>query len=410
MNWANAASLAETYGESFFIYDEAKFKSNFEELSFAFNSRYPHTKIAYSYKTNYTPDICKLVNELGGYAEVVSEMEYFLAKRLGVPDNKIIYNGPYKSAISMRTALVSGSIVNIDSIRDLDVLLRISSEVPTKEFNVAIRCNFKIDNELESRFGLDVSGDEFRFAIASINNTPNVKLAGLHCHFPNRDLPSYAVRAKQMLELSCQLFQNPPDFINLGGGFFGAMPNSLKNIYKFDLPSFNDYADLVGGLFDNAYKDHYKKPILFIEPGTALVANTFEFYTKVINIKEIRGRRIVTVSGSIFNISPVARSINLPVNILNQRECIDAKNIDKLFDVAGFTCIESDYLSRGVKGIIEVGDFLVYSNVGSYSIVMKPPFILPNYAILKKVDGSVDYMLVRKQESPEYIFSNFTSY
>lgn len=410
MDWVNAEKLSESYGDSFFVYDEAKFKNNFNKLNDAFNARYPYTKIAYSYKTNYTPDVCILVNELGGYAEVVSEMEYGLAKRLGVKDDKIIYNGPYKSVESMRTALLSGSIINIDSIRDINIVVMVSLEEPAKEIKVAIRCNFEVDNELQSRFGLDVDGDEFRRTVETINDSPNIKLVGLHCHFPNRDLSSYAVRAKRMLELSRQLFQDPPDFINIGGGFFGDMPDSLRKIYNFDLPTFYDYAKLIGGLFDQAFKTHIKKPILFIEPGTALVANTFEFYTKVINIKNIRGRRIVTVSGSIFNISPVARSTNLPVSILRQNDGFEPSNTKEKFDVTGFTCIESDYLSKSVEGAIEVGDYLVYNNVGSYSIVMKPPFILPNYAILKKIDDGQNYSVVREQETAEYIFANFENY
>ena len=34
------------------------------------------------YKTNYTPHLCKIVNE-GKYAEIASEMEYAAAKKIG---------------------------------------------------------------------------------------------------------------------------------------------------------------------------------------------------------------------------------------------------------------------------------------------------------------------------------------
>ena len=71
--------LRSEYGEAFYLLDSAQFRKNFTELKAAFNDIYPNWNIAYSYKTNYTPKLCKIVNELGGYAEVVSEMELEIA-------------------------------------------------------------------------------------------------------------------------------------------------------------------------------------------------------------------------------------------------------------------------------------------------------------------------------------------
>lgn len=410
MQWGKVNQLSKIHGDSFFVFDEKKFKKNFQDLSNAFNAKYANTRIAYSYKTNYTPTICKIVDEMGGYAEVVSEMEYSLAKSLEVDGNRIIYNGPYKSFESIRSALIDGSIVNLDSMRDYDNLVSIASEAPQTNFDVAIRCNFILDDDKVSRFGFDVDGDDFQYVVEGITTTKNIRLSGLHCHFPDRDLNTYKVRAEIMLHLSKQLFKNePPDFLNLGGGFFGAMPESLKGTFNTRPPEFQDYADLIGDIFNEAFSNTGKLPILFIEPGTALVANTFKFYTKVISNKIIREHNIATVAGSIFNISPTARSMNLPVNILHQPDKKASTINQQTYDIAGFTCIEGDYLSKGLKGHISVGDYLVYENVGSYSIVMKPPFILPNVPILGHSDQNNEFKLIKKRETADYIFQNFVS-
>ena len=89
-------NLRKEYGEAFYLLDSAQFRTNFLELKEAFSAIYPNFNIAYSYKTNYTPKFCKIVNELGGYAEVVSEMEMELALRCGVEHSRIIWNGPIK--------------------------------------------------------------------------------------------------------------------------------------------------------------------------------------------------------------------------------------------------------------------------------------------------------------------------
>ena len=87
-------NLREEYGDAFYLLDSEQFQKNFIELRDTFRSIYPNFNIAYSYKTNYTPKFCKLVDKMGGYAEVVSEMEMEIALRCGVKHNRIIWNGP----------------------------------------------------------------------------------------------------------------------------------------------------------------------------------------------------------------------------------------------------------------------------------------------------------------------------
>ena len=78
----------------FYIFDEQGFIDNYKHIENTFKAVYPNYRISYSYKTNYTPFVCQLVKSLGGYAEVVSDMEYTLARKLGYANNQIVYNGP----------------------------------------------------------------------------------------------------------------------------------------------------------------------------------------------------------------------------------------------------------------------------------------------------------------------------
>ena len=55
-----------------------------------------NTIMSYSVKTNALPWLLHYLKEKGFYAEVVSEMEYDLVRRLGFPGKHMIYNGPIK--------------------------------------------------------------------------------------------------------------------------------------------------------------------------------------------------------------------------------------------------------------------------------------------------------------------------
>lgn len=236
IDWNLLDGLASTYGESFYLLDSQKFEKNYDEFLGAFRDIYPKTFIAYSYKTNYTPKLCTLINNKGGYAEVVSEMEFDLAIKLGVSPQKIVFNGPYKNEKTIKKCLLCGGTVNLDSFYEIDIVEKIAQDNPEVNMSLGIRCNFDIEDFATSRFGFDTTRDEFRHAINRLKKISNISIKGLHCHFPNRNIESYITRVDKMLNLSNQLFSSPPEFINLGGGFFGKMDESLEKQFKYKVP------------------------------------------------------------------------------------------------------------------------------------------------------------------------------
>ena len=407
ITWELLDNISKTYGESFYLLDSTKFEKNYYRLLKAFQSIYPDTIIAYSYKTNYIPKLCKLINKYGGWAEVVSDMEYELAIKVGVPPQKIIFNGPYKTEPIIEKVLLNGSIVNLDSYYELELVKNIAEKNIQNILNIGIRCNFKINDSTISRFGFDVENDNFESIFHFLKGSRNVNIKGLHCHFPNRNIDSFLLRTEKMLELSKKYFVNPPAFIDIGGGLFGEMDQELKIQFDTNTPSYEDYAMVIASRFKNRYQDieDVMKPKLIIEPGTAIVADVMKFATKVINIKEIRSKKIATVGGSKYNINPTLNDKNLPIKVYhNPNYNCPRKNYENL-DIAGYTCIETDYLYRNYNGLLNVDDYMVFSNVGSYSIVLKPPFILPNFAIIDISNNTFE--LVKRRETIENIFNTF---
>ncbi len=401
-----ASACCAAHGDSYYVFHEGAFKNNFVSLHNAFTRWYPNTEIAYSYKTNYTPAVCRLVSRLGGYAEVVSEMEFDLARRLGIEGPKIIFNGPCKSLESIRKAVNCGALVNIDSVQDYAKVESVAAALSDREVVVGIRCNFPMEGREVSRFGIDVNADDFRRVVDGIRSTKHLILGGFHCHFPDRDLESFRQRAVGLIKVVRDAFPEGPGFIDLGGGFFGGLPDSLRKTYTTPPPTYSEYGEVVGRLCAEAFDRMAHPPVLFIEPGTGLVADTFRFYTRVTDLRNVGARRIATVAGSIQNISPHSRSRQLPVKVLRQTTA-EQDEPEEEIDIAGYTCMESDYLTKGLRQRVDVGDVLEYSNVGSYSIVMKPPFILPNVPILMIAADSRKIRVIRHKEDPATLFQSF---
>ena len=94
--------------------------------------------------------------------------------------------------------------------------------------------------------------------------------------------------------------------------------------------------------------------------------------------------------------------VNPPMQVIAMGgEQQEYKNID----FVGFTCIEGDVLYHNYKGNLGREDAIVISNCGSYSLVMKPPFILPNFPVLDICGNKTE--VIKKGEVFDDLFHTF---
>lgn len=395
---ARLKRLALRHGGAFYLLDTNRFRQNLCELKRAFSAIYPNFHIAYSYKTNYTPALCRIVDEMGEYAEVVSDMEMEIALRIGVSPQRIIWNGPYKNPDKEEELLLLGGTVNLDAAPEAERVFAIARKYPQHTFHVGIRVNFDIRDGVVSRFGFDVESEDFHRVVGMLREQPNIHFIGVQCHFATRRLDTWRPRAEGMLRILDELGV-VPDHIDLGGGLFGKMPDSLKAQFDSAVPSYEEYAKAIAPLFAERFTGA-KQPLLLIEPGSAIVGDCMKFAATVVSIKEVRGKAIATLLGSIYNINPTLNKKNPPISVYAMGG--DRKQYADL-DFGGFTCIESDYLYRHFDGELAVGDMVVFGNAGSYSIVLKPPFILPNFPVVDMATGAV----VKRAECFDDLFHTF---
>ena len=397
-------TLSKQYGRAFYLLESDSFEENYKELSSAFKSYYPRFNIAYSYKTNYTPKLVRIVDRLGGFAEVVSEMEMEIALRSGVSPCHIIWNGPIKNDNKVEELLLAGGTVNIDSVYEIDNIQAIAKRNTDKTLNVGVRCNYDVGDGVISRFGFDVKSEAFDKVLCFIKETPNIHLVNLQAHFAKRSPEFWNARAQGMIsvyDLVVDKYGLKPERLDIGGGIYGKMPDSLRRQLGIDEISYEDYASRAASVFAERFKYVNEAPYLFIEPGSAVAGDCMRFVTRIETIKEIRGKAYASVIGSQKNIS--MSGINPPIEIVG---CGNSRKEYDNLDIVGYTCIEGDVLQKNYSGELSVGDYLVVSNCGSYSLVMKPPFILPNFPVLDICGDSVE--VIKRAETFDDLFHTFS--
>lgn len=408
--YRDLAELAQQHGSPFYLFDQEAFVRNFQEIRAAFTQRYPRVTLGYSYKTNYIPYLCRLVQDLGCFAEVVSRMELDLSRKLGCPAAEIIYNGPVKTADDIAFALSAGILVNVDTLRELEYVIQIARQHPERSIRIGLRVNITLvdsqgksylQNELScGRFGF--TDDTMTAAAQQLKDVANIRVCSLHGHTSssNRSLWVYRTIAARLAEVGERHFPETIEFLNMGGGFYG--PSAAAMGLK-DPPTFADYATAIVDVLHQSPWVETRQPCLVIEPGMAVTADTMSFITRIFEVKNIGDQRLAVADGSIFNVKPTLHPRNHPFTLIKRATGSGRK---ERYHIVGATCMEKDRLLQEIESEeIEREDFIRIENVGAYTVVLTPPFIHPAPAILMRCPEG--YVAIRRRQNFDDIFSSY---
>ena len=402
LSFDTVRTLAEQFGDSFYILDTDRFQQNQTDFLSAFESRYPSVRLAYSYKTNYIPILCGLSREFGSFAEVVSPFEYEMARVLGNSPSNIIFNGPVKPFDSIRAALEDGAIVNLDSVEEFGFVEQLAKSRADETFRIGLRCNVGVEPEEGSRFGMDRGSIDGIFA--ALEKVDNIKVTCLHTHFSyRRDAESYALRAEKLADIFNSYREKQPiQFFDLGGGFFGPVSEKIAKQFSQPPATYDQYADAICTVLNSKLQDPL--PQLVLEPGVGIVANVLSFICQIQAIKRTPTRLIANSSGSVQNIKPAKSRFNLPMTVLSPQPDHLAESAQST-DICGFTCMEDDVMFHGFRQQVHTGDFVRFDNVGAYTLTFKPQFIRSAPPIIYSAGGK--WRLARRRETVDDVLSTY---
>ena len=358
--------------------------------------------MGYSVKTNSLPWLLSYLKRQGFYAEVVSDKEYDMAKRMGYEDDRIIYNSPVKHREVWEQVLLKGGYVNLDSNYELEWMEEISARMPGKEFKIGVRVNCDIASlcpeeqlveEEGGRFGYCYENGKLKEAIDRLQNLPNVFVTGLHLHSStqSRSVKVYGALAQMAVKIAKE-YELQLEFVDMGGGYFGG---------RDDKPNYLNYFEEIGRELGKYFDPQKTK--LIAEPGVSLISRAMSFETSVLDIKEIRGRKFVVTDGSRVNLNPLVTRHVYPHHIVYGTETTHRKREESQW-VCGATCMEYDRLFEITGDIaLEVGDRIVYDTAGGYTMCLSPLFIHYFPAIwIEKEDGSL-YLAREAWTNEEYL-------
>ncbi|MBI3819666.1 MAG: alanine racemase [Planctomycetes bacterium] len=368
--------LCAEYGSPLFVFSERRIRSRVREAREAFGRRHPNVTLCCSYKTNYLGAICAIQHQEGSLAEVVSGMEYEKARRLGIPGNRIVFNGPMKTRDELVRAIREDAILHADSLDEIYSIERLAAEMNTKPV-VGVRVG--VDAGVHprwDRFGFDLASGQAAQAVRRIAAGGRLTLGGLHCHIGTYilDPGAYSKAAKQIAEFAAEIekmFGVSPTHLDLGGGF--ASNNTLGSQYYAGgiAPTIDNYAEAISTALMSAGNGRTRLLPLLIEPGRAIVDDAGTLITTVVSSKSLaNGRKGVVVDAG----------VNLLFTAWWYRLGIETdRATDGLLEetaVYGPLCMNIDCIRESVPlPDLRPGDHLVVHPVGAYAFTQSMQFI-----------------------------------
>jgi diaminopimelate decarboxylase len=403
--------LTEEWGSPLFVTSEAQLRSNIAKIKKAFAIRWGNTLHGWSYKTNYLSAICNILHQEGSLAEVVSAFEYEKARALGVPGNKIIFNGPNKNRAILERAIAEGAQIHVDHLDELRLIEAVAAE-QNRVATIGLRLNFDTGyTEPWSRFGFNLENGQARQAAKLAAASPHIKLKGLHSHIGTFILEprAYSEQIKIMCKFMRELEANEDveiDFIDIGGGL--PSMNALQSIYlppEQVVPPINEYAEAICDTLtqETRYRVNTNRPMptLIFESGRAVVDDAQVLITSVVGTKHLTDGRRAAILDAGTNLLFTAYWYNHKVETTKDFSGPLADTV-----LYGPLCMNIDVIRHSVQlPPLSCGDQLVVSPVGAYNNTQWMQFIeyRPNIVLIEE---SGNCSLIRKAENLESMMAH----
>ncbi|WP_162300788.1 diaminopimelate decarboxylase [Alkalilacustris brevis] len=286
---APVVELLRDHGSPLFVFSEATLRRKLRRFREAFSSRYKNMSFAWSFKTNRLDAICKIMKDEGWTAEVVSEFEYQKARRLGYAGSEIVYNGPYKSRSSLKTALEEKALIQIDNWDELSVVEELAEELGGT-FDVGLRVWVTTGHApVWSKFGFSMVNGEAQQAGRRIIRNAQFRLHTIHCHVGTfvLDPETYGVATQILLGMRKALSDDTGHLVpclNLGGGFpSNSLLHGMAGPAEVVIPPIEEYADAIITELNALPKR--ERPLLRLESGRSLVDEAGYLATTIVAVK-----------------------------------------------------------------------------------------------------------------------------
>ncbi|MFX1450676.1 MAG: diaminopimelate decarboxylase family protein [Promethearchaeota archaeon] len=381
-------NLVKEYGTPLFVYSENKIRANCGNFIQIFQKYFPNLQVLYSFKANYLPHICEIIQSEKVGAETVTNFELELAIKLKFDTKKIHLGGVYLPDDTLKIALKNRiGLISICSFTQLSNLIKLEKDIDSPQ-NIGIRI---VSPKFDRRIGLTPNKENFLKILDLLSKSSNLKLTTLHSHYGTQIMkPLIFINNTKYILDALSLIEDAGGFVtqlNLGGGFPEATVINNNQLEEIG-------TDILQLLKERGYE---KLKIVF-EPGRYIIGDAGILLTKVIDIDSQNQKWIYVDAGT--NICPIWANSNLRFFCSNKVN----QPLNTPRNIAGPLPTYMDVLAKNTPFIknVEINDIIMILNVGAYNLSWGTLFPFPQPPCVLITNNQL--VEIRPQKNPSFIF------
>ena len=375
------AAIAQEFGTPFYLYDMDQALEHLERLKAGMPDG---VDIYFAMKANSTPLVLKSFLGAVDGIDVSSAGEIGIAVAAGHSPEKMSFAGPGKTEHDLRIAIESRvGLISIESPIELRRASTIASEMGTA--SIALRVN---PLATPKEFSMKMGGLPSQFGIAEedapavfeeAKRDSRLRLEGIHIFSGTQCLEVSAIvsNIKQTLDIASRLSVQhgvAPSYVNLGGGF------GIPYFAGQEEISVDEVSLAVGDVLRRARSDYsvFANTRFILELGRFLIGRFGVYVSRVVDVKQTRGKRFVVLDGGMHHCFPATGFFgqlvkkNYPVVSISRSgdECISQ-------ELVGPLCTPMDSMARNiVLPKLEIGDLIGIMSAGAYCYSASPLLFL----------------------------------
>ncbi len=356
----SATKLTQKYKTPLYVYEADVIRNQYRSL--ADNIKYPLLKIHYAVKANANPAILKIIRQLGGNIEAVSQGKTLAAFSAGFKPSQIIYTCNGSTQEELKFMIENKITANLDSLSQIEKWGHLNPHS-----RISLRLN--LDIGAGSHMHVVTGGDKSKFGIhlSQIKNAKrlakkyDLRIIGIHQHIGSgvTDARVFGHAMRELLKTAHQFSEL--ESINFGGGFGIPYRPDQKPL---DTKMLGEQITKMISVFT---KEYGREVRIIIEPGRYLVAQSGTLLTKVTDIKNNPSRVFVSTDTGFNHLVRPAMYLAYH-KVTNASRC---KGKQEEVTVVGNICESADIFAedRAITKPKE-GDILAIHDAGAYGYTM----------------------------------------
>jgi len=396
-------NIVKDFGTPFHIYDEKAIRQNVRRLQSAF-SWVKGFKEYFAVKATPNPYLLKVLAEEGIGADCSSLSELFLAEKVGLKGEDIVFTSNDTPADEYKKAKELGVIINLDDITHIDFLDKEAGmpEMISFRYNPgSLRQggNTIIGNPEDAKYG--VTKEQILAAYAKVKSL-GAKRFGLHTMVISNELDAdyFVETARMMFELAVEIKQKVGiniEIINLGGGI--GIP------YRPEQEPVNlEYlGEKIQAVYQQIIVPGGLDPLkIAMECGRMITGPYGYLVSRVLHKKEIYKNYVGLDACMADLMRPGLYGAYHHITVVGKEQ----SDLDHTYDVTGGLCENNDKFAIDRKlPRIDIGDLIVIHDTGAHGHAMGFNYNgkLRSKELLLKPDGQVE--LIRRAETMEDYFA-----